>query len=79
MTRVDPGPGLPARLGMALVRGYQLTLSHWLGGRCRFDPSCSVYAVEAFRRHGALRGGWLTLRRLLRCHPWGGCGHDPVP
>jgi len=48
-------------------------------GRCRFTPTCSQYALEAIRRHGALRGGWLTTRRLCRCHPWGGCGDDPVP
>jgi uncharacterized protein len=48
-------------------------------GRCRFTPSCSQYALEAIQQHGALRGTWLTLRRIGRCHPWGGCGHDPVP
>jgi putative membrane protein insertion efficiency factor len=48
-------------------------------GRCRFTPSCSEYAREAVVKHGAVRGAWLTLRRIARCHPWGGCGHDPVP
>lgn len=48
-------------------------------GRCRFTPSCSEYALEALRRHGALAGGWLAVKRIGRCHPWGGCGHDPVP
>lgn len=48
-------------------------------GRCRFTPTCSQYALEAIQRHGALRGSWLALRRLGRCHPWGDCGHDPVP
>ena len=47
-------------------------------GRCRFTPSCSEYALEALRRHGALAGSWLALKRIGRCHPWGGCGHDPV-
>ncbi len=48
-------------------------------GRCRFTPSCSAYALEALQRHGALAGSWLALKRIGRCHPWGGCGHDPVP
>jgi uncharacterized protein len=48
-------------------------------GRCRFTPTCSQYALESIRQHGALRGSWLAARRLCRCHPWGGCGHDPVP
>ena len=67
-----------ARAAITLVRGYQRASS----GRtspCRYVPSCSVYAVEALERHGALRGGWLSLRRLSRCHPWGGMGADPVP
>jgi putative membrane protein insertion efficiency factor len=67
-----------ARLVHRLVRGYQFVM----GGRsspCRFVPSCSNYALDALERHGTLRGGWLTLRRLLRCHPWGGHGWDPVP
>jgi putative membrane protein insertion efficiency factor len=62
-----------------LVRGYQIVLSPLLGGRCRFAPSCSHYAIEALERHGALRGLWLTIRRVGRCHPWGGSGVDPVP
>lgn len=48
-------------------------------GHCRFTPSCSEYALEAIRTHGAVAGAWLTARRICRCHPWGGCGHDPVP
>lgn len=48
-------------------------------GQCRFSPSCSAYALEAVSRHGALAGSWLAAKRLCRCHPWGGCGHDPVP
>ncbi|WP_084186893.1 membrane protein insertion efficiency factor YidD [Andreprevotia chitinilytica] len=62
-----------------LVRAYQLGISPLLGPRCRYTPSCSQYAVEAIGKYGAARGGWLTIRRLCRCHPWGGCGHDPVP
>jgi putative membrane protein insertion efficiency factor len=62
-----------------LIRAYQLVLSPWLGGRCRFYPSCSHYALEAVREHGSLRGSWLSLRRLLRCHPFHPGGYDPVP
>jgi putative membrane protein insertion efficiency factor len=64
---------------MALVRGYRLLLSPWLGSACRFEPTCSAYALQALQRHGALAGGALTLGRLARCHPFctGGC--DPVP
>ncbi|MDG6079011.1 membrane protein insertion efficiency factor YidD [Erythrobacter litoralis] len=46
---------------------------------CRFQPSCSHYAIEALRKYGTIKGGWLAFKRLMRCHPWGGCGHDPVP
>jgi putative membrane protein insertion efficiency factor len=62
-----------------LVRGYQLLISPLLGPRCRFYPSCSAYALEALRRHGALRGSWLAVRRLARCHPWNPGGVDHVP
>ncbi len=68
-----------ARLMILLLRFYQLAVSPWLGPSCRFTPTCSQYAIEAFSRYGAFKGGWLTIRRLIRCHPWGGCGHDPVP
>lgn len=61
------------------VRTYRLVASPWVGHGCRFQPTCSAYALEALERHGAFRGGWLTLRRICRCHPWGGHGHDPVP
>lgn len=64
---------------VALIRGYQLIISPLLGPRCRFYPSCSHYAIEALRVHGAGRGSWLTLRRLLRCHPLHPGGVDPVP
>lgn len=69
----------PALLMRALIRGYQLFISPLLPPSCRYTPTCSEYALEALTRHGLLRGGWLTLRRLGRCQPWGGCGHDPVP
>ncbi|MBK5009439.1 membrane protein insertion efficiency factor YidD [Pseudomonas sp. S60] len=64
---------------VALIRGYQLIISPLLGPRCRFYPSCSHYAIEALRVHGAGRGSWLTLRRLLRCHPLHPGGVDLVP
>lgn len=62
-----------------LIRAYQLLLSPVLPASCRFTPSCSAYGLEAIRRHGALAGGWLAVRRIARCHPWGGWGDDPVP
>lgn len=61
------------------VRAYRLIFSPWVGHNCRYHPTCSAYALEALERHGALRGGWLTLRRLARCQPWGGSGIDNVP
>lgn len=70
----------PAAHLLALpVRFYRLVLSPLLGHSCRFQPSCSAYALEALESHGALRGFWLALRRILRCHPFGGAGIDPVP
>ena len=62
-----------------LIRGYQLIVSPWLGPRCRFYPSCSNYALEALEVHGALRGSWLAVRRIGRCHPFHPGGFDPVP
>ncbi|HSF47645.1 MAG TPA: membrane protein insertion efficiency factor YidD [Burkholderiales bacterium] len=62
-----------------IVHGYRLGLSPIIGTSCRFDPSCSEYAIAALQRHGALRGGYLALRRLLRCHPWHPGGIDPIP
>ena len=66
-------------LALALVRCYRSALSPVLGCRCRYLPTCSEYAEEAIEAHGAVRGGWLALRRLARCAPWGGRGFDPVP
>ncbi len=63
---------------MALVRGYRLLLSPWLGSSCRFEPTCSVYSLQALELHGAVRGSYLTLRRPARCHPWCAGGHYPV-
>lgn len=62
-----------------LVRAYQMVLSPLLGPNCRFQPTCSAYALQAIKRHGGIRGSWLAVRRIVRCHPWGGSGFDPVP
>ena len=64
---------------MSLVRGYRLVLSPWLGNACRFEPTCSVYALEALERHGAFAGSALTVFRIARCQPFCAGGHDPVP
>ena len=61
------------------VRFYRVVFSPWVGHGCRYQPTCSVYALEALERHGAIKGTWLMLRRIGRCHPWGGSGYDPVP
>lgn len=68
-----------ARLASIVLRGYQLLVSPIYGPVCRYAPSCSHYAQEAVLTHGVLRGSWLALKRLARCHPWGGSGFDPVP
>lgn len=67
------------RLLITLIKGYRLLLSPWLGASCRFEPTCSAYAIEALERHGAGAGSYLTLRRMLRCNPWCDGGCDPVP
>jgi len=69
----------PQRIFSAAIRAYRLAFSPWLGHSCRFHPTCSHYAEEAIRRHGAARGGWLAVRRLGKCHPWHEGGVDPVP
>ena len=74
-----PPPGPAARLMLIAIQAYRLTLSAFLGRQCRFAPTCSEYAADAIRSYGALRGGWLGLKRIGRCHPWGGSGYDPVP
>lgn len=68
--------GLPFIL---LIKIYQWTLSPWLGKQCRFTPTCSRYGIEALKKYGLFKGGYLTIRRILSCHPWGGHGYDPVP
>jgi len=70
---------LPARLLIGLISGYRMFISPLLGPRCRFYPSCSAYALEAIRVHGAGRGSWLAVRRISRCHPFHPGGLDPVP
>ena len=64
---------------MGIVRAYRLLLSPWLGSGCRFEPTCSAYSLQALEKHGAAAGSYLTVARLVRCHPWCAGGHDPVP
>lgn len=78
-SRPDAPPGTAARILLLLIEGYRLVLSPLLGGFCRYQPTCSVYGAEAVRRHGARRGAFLALRRVLRCHPFRPGGFDPVP
>jgi putative membrane protein insertion efficiency factor len=72
-------PGRAARVLLTVIRGYRIAISPLRPPACRFTPSCSAYAVEALELHGAVRGSWLAVRRLLRCHPFHAGGHDPVP
>ena len=58
---------------------YRACISPLIPPRCRYTPTCSQYAIEAVKKHGVFKGGWLAVKRILRCHPWGGCGYDPVP
>ncbi|MFM7839368.1 MAG: membrane protein insertion efficiency factor YidD [Chitinophagaceae bacterium] len=62
-----------------LIKAYQVILSPLLGPKCRYTPSCSTYAIEALQKHGVWKGSWLAIKRISRCHPWGGHGYDPVP
>jgi putative membrane protein insertion efficiency factor len=64
---------------IALIKVYQHFISPLLGASCRYTPTCSQYGVEAIKKYGAFKGGWLTMKRIARCHPWGGHGYDPVP
>lgn len=70
---------LGVRAGLFVIRAYQLVLSPFSGGACRFEPSCSAYALEAVQSHGLMRGLWLSARRVARCHPFARPGIDPVP
>jgi putative membrane protein insertion efficiency factor len=62
-----------------LIKIYQLVISPWFGPKCRYTPTCSKYAEQALKKHGVFKGLWLAIRRISRCHPWGGSGYDPVP
>lgn len=68
-----------SKLFILLIRFYQGAISPYFPATCRYTPTCSEYGVTAIKKHGALKGGWLTLKRIGSCHPWGGSGYDPVP
>ncbi len=70
---------LLAKFFILLIRIYQYTLSPYFGRACRYTPTCSVYSVEAIKKYGPFKGGWMALKRVLSCNPWGGSGYDPVP
>ncbi|MBR6439258.1 MAG: membrane protein insertion efficiency factor YidD [Bacteroidales bacterium] len=70
---------LPANFLILLIKIYQYTLSPFIGRNCRYTPTCSNYSIEAIRKYGAIKGGWLTIKRVASCNPWGGSGYDPVP
>ncbi len=76
---LDNGGSTMEKIVISLVRGYQLLISPLLGNNCRFEPTCSHYMIEAITRFGVIRGSWLGLRRISRCHPWHEGGIDPVP
>ncbi|NOY51970.1 MAG: membrane protein insertion efficiency factor YidD [Chlorobi bacterium] len=70
---------LLSKLFILLIRVYQYTLSPFIGRSCRYTPTCSHYSVEAIQKHGPFKGGWMSLKRIGSCNPWGGSGYDPVP
>ena len=70
---------IPANIMILLIKIYQYTLSPFIGRNCRYTPTCSNYGIEAIRKYGAIKGGWLTIKRVASCNPWGGSGYDPVP
>ena len=79
MSQNDASQSPGAKLVAAIIRGYQIVLSPIFGGRCRYHPSCSHYGLEAVETHGAIKGSWLAIKRIGRCHPWHEGGYDPVP
>ncbi|PLX13295.1 MAG: membrane protein insertion efficiency factor YidD [Marinilabiliales bacterium] len=70
---------LLSKLFIFLIRVYQYTLSPFIGRSCRYTPTCSHYSIEAIQKHGPFKGGWMSLKRIASCNPWGGSGYDPVP
>ncbi|MBI3500885.1 MAG: membrane protein insertion efficiency factor YidD [Bacteroidetes bacterium] len=64
---------------VTFIKVYKMTLSPFIGNSCRYQPTCSHYGIEAIQKHGAMKGSWLTMKRVCSCHPWGGHGYDPVP
>ena len=70
---------LLSKIFIYLIRFYQLSISPILGQNCRYNPTCSQYSIDAIKKYGPISGGWIGLKRILSCHPWGGQGHDPVP
>jgi len=77
--KLSPVHIILVKSGMLMIRFYQLAISPYLPGWCRYQPTCSQYALEALRRYGLFKGWYLAIRRILRCHPFGGSGYDPVP
>ncbi|PJB13936.1 MAG: membrane protein insertion efficiency factor YidD [Flavobacteriales bacterium CG_4_9_14_3_um_filter_32_8] len=70
---------LVSKIFIVIIRFYQLSISPILGQNCRYTPTCSQYSIEALNKYGPIKGGWLSLKRIFSCHPWGGHGHDPIP
>lgn len=70
---------LLASFFIVIIRFYQLAISPYLPSSCRYSPTCSAYGIEALKKHGPFKGGWMTLKRIASCNPWGGSGYDPVP
>ncbi|MCQ2307054.1 MAG: membrane protein insertion efficiency factor YidD [Bacteroidales bacterium] len=70
---------IPANIMIFLIYVYKFTLSPIIGRNCRYTPTCSTYGIQAIKKYGAIKGGWLTIKRIASCNPWGGSGYDPVP